>query len=122
MKRTRSALRFRCARIALAMTAGLARAAGGRPAPQNPARTAPSPGLITVCVNGNQWLDGGFEANDPVTLLNPNYVSPSILYRPLCDLTNAGCAEGIPRSGSSWAWFGERFPTAPDPAAGVGTT
>ena len=119
MKRTRSALRFRCAGIVLAMTAGLAGAAGGRPAPPIPVETPSSPGLATVCVIGNPWLDGGVEATTADTLLNPNYASLSILNgSALCNLTNGFCASGSPRSGSSWAWFGEHPPTDTDPCGG----
>ncbi|MFY9552537.1 MAG: S-layer homology domain-containing protein [Thermoanaerobaculia bacterium] len=59
-------------------------------------------------MNGDPWLDGGFEATDPVTLLNPYYVVFSTIWgSSLCNLANAICTDGEgPRNGQSWAWFG----------------
>jgi hypothetical protein len=99
---------FRVVVFALALTTGLASTALAFPAPPASARGAPSANLIAVCVNGDPWLDGGFEATDPVTLLNPNYVVSSTLFpSSLCNLANSLCTDGEgPRSGSSWFWGG----------------
>lgn len=62
-----------------------------------------------ACVPVFVWLDGGFEATDSVTFLNPNYVVTSTNFgSPLC--SQAHCGNGnntaLPRTGTYWAWFG----------------
>ena len=109
---------------------GLAFAAGGAANPEGALVASPvtapvsSPEFMTVCVNGNIWTDGGFEATDATTLVNPNY--PVVfsthfptghppgtppLGTPLCNVGNSDCQDGTnglltPRTGSAWAWFG----------------
>jgi hypothetical protein len=97
----------------LALTAVLAGSAGARPTPS--VQAASPGGLIAVCVNGDIWTDGGFEATNSTTLANPNYVATSIEFgTPLCNLGNTSCQDQVntppalngPRTGNSWAWFG----------------
>ena len=115
---------FRGAVVALAVATVLGRVVEARPALSIPVGKAPSPGLITVCVNGDIWSDGGFEATDKDFLTNSNYpvvfsthfptghpagTPPS--GTPLCNVLNADCQDGsnmllTPRNGNSWAWFG----------------
>ena len=93
--------------------------------PPAPAVPAPAPAaLITVCVDGNIWTDGSFEATSATDFTNPNY--PVVFSThfptdhppgtppngtPLCNIGNTDCIDGTdglttPRTGSSWAWFG----------------
>ncbi len=107
---------LRSAGVALAVAIGLVDAAGALPEPSVPAGAAP----IAVCVNGDIWADGGFEATDSTTLDNANY--PVVFSThfptghtgpgtPLCNVGNSDCQDGTtglttPRTGNSWAWFG----------------
>ena len=115
---------FRNATVTLALAMVLASTAEARPAPPVPDRAASSASLIAVCVNGNPWLDGGFEATSSTDLTNPNYpvvfsthfptghplgTPPS--GTPLCNKLYPDCQDGTnapntPRTGDSWAWFG----------------
>ncbi|MFY9552535.1 MAG: S-layer homology domain-containing protein [Thermoanaerobaculia bacterium] len=107
---------LRAAAVGLALTMILLSPAGALRAAPIPVRTVSSPNLITVCVNGNLWVDGGLEATDPLDLFNPNYVTTSTLFgigprtpngTPLCNVGNVTCQDGQnPRNGNSWAWFG----------------
>ncbi len=114
---------IRDAAVGLALATGLVHAAGAGPAPVVPAGAASS-GLIAVCVNGDIWSDGGFEATDKDFLTNSNY--PVVFSThfptghplgtppngtPLCNVGNSDCQDGTtglttPRNGNSWAWFG----------------
>jgi len=73
------------------------------------AATAIGPGALAACSGGDVWVDGGFEATDPVTLLNPNYILSSTNFgSPLCSVAVCGDGGGTapPRTGTFWAWFG----------------
>jgi S-layer homology domain len=92
--------------------------------PSGPTTPAPAPALVTVCVDGNIWTDGGFEATSSADLTNPNY--PVVFSThfptghpagtppngtPLCNIGDSDCIDGTdglttPRTGNSWAWFG----------------
>jgi IPT/TIG domain/S-layer homology domain len=102
---------------AFVVAAGPRNTAAGAPTPQKPARAARSGSLITVCVNGDIWVDGGFEATSPVTLLNPNYVVTSTLFpSSLCNLAHSLCQDGEgPRTGQSWMWAGGNDLTTEEP-------
>jgi S-layer homology domain len=115
---------LRDAAAALAWAIVLLSPARALPAPANPVGAASSADLITVCVAGNPWLDGGFEATSSTDLTNPNYpvvfsthfptghpagTPPS--GTPLCNKLYPDCQDGTnapntPRTGNSWAWFG----------------
>lgn len=67
------------------------------------------PGVPAACTGGDVFADGSFEATDPVTFLNPNYILSSTNFgSPLCDLVTCGDSGGTagPRTGAFWAWFG----------------
>jgi S-layer homology domain len=115
---------LRAIAVTLGLAAGLEGGAGALPAPPNSAGAASPAGGFTVCVNGNTWVDGGYEATSSADLTNPNY-SPVFSTHfpsghpagtppsgtPLCNVGYLDCNDGTdglltPRTGSSWAWFG----------------
>ena len=85
---------LRNAAVGLALTIALLSPAGALPAPASPAGAAPPDGLIAVCVNGNPWVDGGFEGTSATNLTNPNYPVVSSFHFP------SGHPGGTPPTGT----------------------